>query len=202
MAATESAGLVPPVDLETATAIATAAGLRPEMANIIFYRILVHSPQAARVENEINDRILWEGRLTVRPEANRLRELAIMRIAWVTGSAYMWAHHYSPTVDRDLPGHRPTDVLWVREGVDHTEFGPAERAVMRAVDEMVEERRVSRETFLELRSHLADERELVELVYVIAIWNAISKLMATFEVPLEPAYQEWAPDGRGPDDKV
>jgi alkylhydroperoxidase family enzyme len=183
---------------EEATEVAVAVGMRPEMARINFYRILLHSPQAGRVENEINDRILWEGRLTVRPEAARLRELAIMRLAWVTRSEYLWAHHYSPTVDTDLPGKRPVDVLGVREGERHEGFGPTERAVMRAVDELIRDDRVSAATVEELTGLLANDGEVVELCYVIAIWRAITQIMDTFDTPLEEGYQPWAPDGLAP----
>ena len=121
-----------------------------------------------------------------------------MRLAWVTGSEYLWAHHYSPTVDKELPGKRPDNVLGVRDGAAFEDFDDAERAVMRAVDELVRDDRVSPATFEDLRSHLANDGELVELVYVIAIWRAITQIMATFEVPLEEGYVPWAPDGVAP----
>jgi 4-carboxymuconolactone decarboxylase len=185
-----------PVD--QAEQIAAAVGMRPELAQIHFYRLLLNSPQAARVECEINDRILWAGRLTVRPEATALRELAIMRLAWVTRSEYLWAHHFSPTVDVDLPGQGPEDLLGVRQGADHDGFDELQKLVMRTVDEMVEHDKVSRPTLDSLQAQLANDGELVELIYVIAIWRAITQLMATFEVPLEPHYQSWAPDGLAP----
>ncbi|MGI5274269.1 carboxymuconolactone decarboxylase family protein [Nonomuraea sp. CA-218870] len=196
----EPQGLIPMLPVEEAARTAVEAGLREELSRIHFYRLLLNSPQSARVENEINDRILWEGRLTVRPEATRLRELAIMRVAWVTGSAYLWAHHYAPTVDVDLPGRRPADVLGVREGAAHAGFGPAERAVMRAADEMVRDDSISERTLDDLKEVLANDGEVVEICYVIAIWRALTMLMDTFQVPLEPGYAEWAPDGRRPGD--
>ena len=196
---TESdAPIVPLLSVAAAESIAQSAGLRPEMSRISFYRMLLHSPQIAKVEGEINDRILWEGQLTRRPEANRLRELAIMRLAWVTHSSYLWAHHFSPTVDKELPGVHPSDLLGVRDGVEHEGFGSAEKAVMAAVDEMVAHGEVSPETVEHLRGALGTNGELVELLYVIAIWRAITMLMATFRVPLEDHYSAWPPDGRGP----
>jgi alkylhydroperoxidase family enzyme len=108
-----------------------------------------------------------------------------MRLAWVTGSSYAWAHHFSPTVDIDLPGRRLANVLSVREGSAHAGFTQAERLTMQAVDEMVRDARVSPGTLTELRGELADDGELVELCYVIAIWKAITEVMATFDPPLE-----------------
>jgi alkylhydroperoxidase family enzyme len=189
---------IPMLSVEDTLALGGAAGMRPDLASIHFYRILVQSPQAARVESEINDRILWEGRLTVRPEANKLRELAIMRVAWVTKCEYLWAHHFSPKVDKDLPGKRPANVLAVRDGADSPDLAPDERATVKAVDELIGGPGVSPETMAELRSHLDNDGELVELVYVIAIWHAITKIMASVRVPLEPEYTPWAPDGQAP----
>jgi alkylhydroperoxidase family enzyme len=190
--------LVPLLSIEDATEVATKAGLRPEMARINFYRQLLQSPSAGRVECEINDRILWEGVLTRRPEANRLRELAIMRVAWRTGSAYLWAHHFSPTVDKELPGVRPAEVLSVRYATTDERLAPSEQVLFRAVDEMLAADRVSEGTMRSLRSHLESDAELVELVYVIAIWRSLTTLMASFQVPLEDGYSLWEPDGVAP----
>lgn len=194
-----SAGpLVALLSVSDAEAAAQSVGMRPELATINFYRLLLNSPQSAKVENEINDRILWEGRLSLRPEARRLRELAIMRVAWVTESVYLWAHHYSPTVDRDLPGIRPEEVLALRDGAEHPDLDAAARCVIEAVDEYVATDRISPDRVRRLRSHLENDGELVELVYVIAIWRTLTTIMDTLQVPLEEGYQAWEPDGRRP----
>jgi alkylhydroperoxidase family enzyme len=195
---TVTPGLVPMLSVEEGARVGGAIGMRPEMANIHFYRMLLNSPHVGLVENHINDEILWKGLLAARPEANRLRELAIMRVAWASGSEYMWAHHYSPTVDKQLPGHRPIDVLGVREGATHAAFGDAEKAVMNAVDEMIGDGRISAATVAALRAGLESDGELVELCWVIGIWNALASVMKSLEVPLEEGYQAWAPDGVGP----
>ena len=67
--------------------------------NTNLHKLLVNSPEMARAFNGIGGYIRFKSKLDP-----RLRELAIMRVAWVTGSEYLWAHHYSPTVDVDLPG--------------------------------------------------------------------------------------------------
>jgi alkylhydroperoxidase family enzyme len=197
-----NAALVPMLPEDEAARVAADAGMRPEMARIHYFRLLLNSPQVGRVGTELNDRILREGRLTARPEATRLRELAIMRLAWVTSSAYVWAHHFTPTVDVDLAGRRPDNVLAVREGPDNAGFSQAERLTIQAVDEIVRDARVSPGTLAALRGELFDDGELVELCYVIAIWKAITEVMATFDLPLEAAYELWAPDGVSPEDPL
>ena len=187
---------------DEAAGIAADVGMRPEMARIHLFRVLLNSPSVGRVQNEVNDRILRQGELTARPEATALRELAIMRLAWVMGSSYAWAHHFYPTVDVDLSGRRPDNVLGVREGSGHAGFTQAERLTMQAVDEMVRDARVSPGTLAGLRGELASDGELVELCYVIAMWKAVTEVMATFDPPLEANYEAWAPDGVRPEDPL
>jgi alkylhydroperoxidase/carboxymuconolactone decarboxylase family protein YurZ len=90
-------------------------------------------------------------------------------------------------------------VLSVREGADAPGLSEAESTVIRAVDELFRDDQVSRTTMEALRQHLANDGEVVEIVYVMAIWRAITQLMASFECPLEPGYSQWAPDGVRPD---
>jgi hypothetical protein len=73
----------PLVPMSEAPARFEANGLKRELAALYLYRTLLQSGPVAALENEINMRIVRAGVLTERPEALRLRELAIMRVAWV-----------------------------------------------------------------------------------------------------------------------
>lgn len=192
--------LVPMVPMDEAPGRFEAIGLRAELAHLNLYRTLLQSEPIAALENEINMRIVRAGVLTERAEALHLRELAIMRVAWVTNDTYVWAHHLSPMVDKDFPGSAPHAGLSVRDGEDGDGFGPAEKAVMRAADEMVHHGELAPDTVRDLRSHLVSDAELVELVYCIALWRCISSVSISLRVPLEDNYQPWPPDGRRPTD--
>ncbi len=190
--------VVPMVSIEDAPAQFEAVGLRPELAKLNLYRMLLQSPQTAVVENEINMQLVRAGVLTKRPEALKLRELAIMRISWLHGDTYVWAHHFAPMLDTNFPGAGEPEGLGVRDGEDHEGFGPAERCLVRTVDQIVKDGVAQRPTLLELRSHLESDAELVELVYCIAVWTAISSFTVSLGVPLEDNYAAWPPDGRSP----
>jgi alkylhydroperoxidase family enzyme len=190
---------VPMVAADVAPELFQRHGLRPQLASLNLYRMLLNSPPVAKLENEINMLIVRAGVLTQRPEALRLRELAIMRLCWKTGDEYVWSHHLQPIVDTDMPGAEELgNKLGVREGADFAGFDEAERCVVRAVDEMVDHGVLADATVGCLRSHLVNDGELVELVYSIALWRAISSVTMSLGVPLEAAYQSWPPDGRRP----
>lgn len=186
--------MLPIQEAETAAA---GIGVRPEMAAIHFYRLLFQSPIVGRVEHEINE-ILWKGVLAQKEETRRLRELVIMRIAWATGCEYMWAHHFSPVVDKGIPGIRPADVLRVRQWQSDPELSDLDRLVLRGTDEMIQGARVEPETLAALREHLSDP-EATELIYVMAIWRAIASIMFSVGVTIEPGYESWPPDGLSPE---
>lgn len=190
---------VPMVAADVAPDLFERHGLRRELAQLNLYRMLLNSPPVAKLENEINMLIVRAGSLTRRPEALRLRELAIMRLCWKTGDEYVWSHHLSPIVDTNFPGAEDLgNKLGVREGVDFEGFDDAERSVVRAVDEMVDHGVLAESTVRDLRSHLEGDDELVELVYSMALWRAISSVTMSLGVPLEDAYASWPPDGRRP----
>ncbi|MGE0307889.1 MAG: carboxymuconolactone decarboxylase family protein [Acidimicrobiia bacterium] len=176
-----------------------AHGLRRELADLNLYRMLLNAPPVAQLENEINMRIVRGGVLTQRPQALHLRELAIMRLSWKLGDQYVWSHHLSPMVDTDMPGAEQLgNKLGVREGADFEGFDAAERCLVAAVDEIVDNGVLAPETVADLRSHLESDAELVELVYSMALWRAISSVTMSLQVPLEDNYVSWPPDGRQP----
>jgi hypothetical protein len=122
-----------------------------------------------------------------------------MRIAWTMSDTYVWAHHFSPMLDTDMPGAAELgNKLGVREGSDYPGFSPSERCVVGAADEMVAAGVLAPATVTALRSFLETDGELVELVYSLAVWRAISSVTISLGVELEPNYQPWPPDGRRP----
>jgi alkylhydroperoxidase family enzyme len=162
------------------------------MGAIHLFQVLFNSPVIGATINTAKDRILKETDLDP-----RLRELAIMRAAWLTGAEYVWNHHHRPHVEHDLEV-RPIDVLDVREWESAAGFGELERAVLRLTDEMVLEGGASAETVAAAGALLPGDRELVELVAAIAVYRAISTMAVTLAIPMEEGYGSWEPDGVAP----
>lgn len=93
----------------------------------------------------------------------RLRELAILRVAWRTESGYEWHQHRRIGGDEGLG---EAQLLGVEEGPNSTVWTPQERAVVAAVDEMIDHHAVSDETWAALTSSF-EEGTLFELLFVI-----------------------------------
>jgi len=125
----------------------------------------------------------------------RLRELAIMRIGWVTGSVYEWTSHWRICMDIGLPAE---DVLAVRDWQPSTRLGPADRAVLQAVDEVLAGRTIADSTWSDLVRHITEPAQQVELVIDIGNWIFASIMLRNLHIPLEDGVAPWPPDGRAP----
>jgi len=80
---------VPRLPLDEAKAAADEAGVPDYMAELAIFQVLLNHPALAGRLNDLLALMLWHGKLD-----SRLRELAIMRIGWLTASDYEWTQHW------------------------------------------------------------------------------------------------------------
>src|SRR5215471_14621047 len=83
----------------------------------------------------------------------RLRELMIMRIGWVTGSAYEWTQHWRVATTAGIP---PEDILAVRDWPNSERLTPADRAILAATDECLDGKSISDAAWIEVAKHVTD----------------------------------------------
>jgi alkylhydroperoxidase family enzyme len=177
--------------VDEAKAAADEAGVPDYMAELAIFQVLLNHPALAGRLNDLLALMLWHGKLD-----SRLRELAIMRIGWLTASDYEWTQHWR--VAQGL-GVSADDLLGVREWQSHAEFGSAERAVLAATDDVVRKGAVSAESWAACKQEFgADQAVLVELVSVISAWRMIASILESLEIPLEDDVVSWPPDGQPP----
>ncbi len=183
-------GRIPRLAPDAARVAAAAAGIPEFMADLSVFQVLLHSPKAAAALNGMLQGLLWEGTLDA-----RLRELVIMRLGWGTGSEYEWTQHWR--VARQL-GVEEADLLAVRDWRDSDRFGPVERAVLAATDDVIATGVISADSWALCAEELEDPALLVELVVAIGNWQLFSSLLRSLQVPLEDGVAPWPPDGQAP----
>jgi len=181
---------IEPLAPDDARAAAAGAGVLAPMADLSIYRVLLRHPGVAKEFDGLLGQLLWRNRLDA-----RLRELLIMRVAWLTGSVYEWTQHWRVATQI---GVDPADVLGVRDWEDYDAFGAPERAVLAATDETVRVGRISDATWAACVAAIADEQALLELVSAIGWWRMVASVLETLRVPLEDGVEPWPPDGRAP----
>ena len=182
---------VPRLPLDEAKAAADEAGVPDYMAELAIFQVLLNHPALAGRLNDLLALMLWHGKLD-----SRLRELAIMRIGWLTASDYEWTQHWR--VAQGL-GVSADDLLGVRDWQSHNGFGPTERAVLAATDDVVRDGAVSEQSWAACKQELgADQALLIELVAAISGWRMIASILQSLQVPLEDDLESWPPDGTPP----
>jgi 4-carboxymuconolactone decarboxylase len=123
----------------------------------------------------------------------RARELVVLRVAWRTRSRYEWVQHLrlAPRV-----GITPEEINAVTVGAGGEGWTPLEADLLAATDELIDGYRVEDDTWARL-AQLLDERQLVELVFVVGTYTALAMVFKSLGLELDPDLQEIAATSPG-----
>jgi len=118
----------------------------------------------------------------------RARELIVLRVAWRTRSRYEWVQHLrlAPRV-----GITPDEIAAIADGSGGDVWTPLEADLLAATDQLIDGYRVEDDTWSRLAEKL-DERQLVELVFVVGTYTALAMAFRSFGVQLDPELQDIA----------
>lgn len=139
------------------------------------YRMLLHSPPVARGWVELGTAIRYETGLPP-----RLRELAICRVAALTGSEYEWHHHAPLALDA---GATENELKALRD--DHYEeaFDDTTAAALRHVSAVV--RQDDAGPLPEGLVPLHGTQAVIELTALAAYYTAVSLFLAALDIDIE-----------------
>ncbi len=158
------------------------------MAHLNVFRVMLNHPELAGAMGNLLATLLYKAnKLDL-----RLRELIIMRLAWQTGSLYEWTKHWRLAERLDIP---PESILAVREWENADCLNDADKTILLATDETLENGRISQATWLECCKHLTTDAERIELVLAISSWRLFSEMFQSLKIPLEEGVKHWPPDG-------
>jgi alkylhydroperoxidase family enzyme len=182
--------LFAPLPEDEAVVRANAAGIPSILANANVFRVLLHHPPIADVFARLVQAVILVGNLDP-----RLREMAIMRAAWLRGSAYEWASHYGLSL---FIGMTDEDVIAVRLGPSALSLAPNERAVLAFVDDMITVGFASAEVLSAARDAAQSYSAYFELLAIPGCYAALAAILDALQVPLDGDATLWPPDGIGP----
>jgi alkylhydroperoxidase family enzyme len=103
----------------------------------------------------------------------RLRELLILRVAWRTGSGYEWNQHHRMGGDEGLTAGQ---LKAVAQGAADPIWTAEERALLTAVDEMIDHFEVSDGTWDVLAEAFAPA-QLFEMLFVVGGYLALAAVL-------------------------
>ena len=112
-----------------------------------------------------------------------VRELAILRVARLSGAEYEWVQHVPIAL---AVGASDEQVAAVDRGdLEDAALGVAERAALRFTTEVVNDVKGSDEALDALRAAGLSAREIVELLLVIGQYMAIARVALTAEIEID-----------------
>jgi alkylhydroperoxidase family enzyme len=143
-------------------------------------RVLLHSPPLAEGWNTLVGKMRRELLLPA-----KLRELAMCTVAILNGAEYEMHHHEPLWIESGATPGQVAALRRVEQNHQLTEFDAAERAVIRLTIEMTREVTVAEATLSTARRAVGSDRELVELIGVIATYNMVSRFLVATGVEIE-----------------
>ena len=128
---------------------------------------------------------LWfAGRLMPRGRLPRKDgELAILRVAHLRSNIYEFEHHVR--LGRKA-GLRPEDLEAVTRPLQEGDWTPRQRAILTAVDQLVERHDLDDVAWVAVRREL-DERGCIELLMLVGHYEMLATFLQTLRVPQDRA---------------
>jgi 4-carboxymuconolactone decarboxylase len=143
-------------------------GLQPQL-NI--FRMLANSEPVARGFLKMGNAILDRGKLSA-----TLREIAILRVGWLSKASYEVFQHERIGADVGLSEEK---LRAIAKGADEKVFDEHEKAVLRFTA-----------TFKAVAAFL-DREQIVELVLAIGFYMMVSRFLETMEVDDQEGQAAW-----------
>jgi alkylhydroperoxidase family enzyme len=147
---------------------------RPKALNAL--GTLARHPELTRAYHTFNGHVLFGSTLSPRQ-----RELLVLRVAAVRRSDYEWAQHV--VLARDA-GLEDDDIARIAVGPEASGWSSLDRAMVRAVDELVGDAMISDSTWAALAGKL-DEQQLMDLVFTVGAYEVLAMAFRSFGVELD-----------------
>jgi alkylhydroperoxidase family enzyme len=162
------------VSLERARELGEAMGMPARRTQSEAFRVVANNPGVARVAFSQLMQLLENTNST--PAAQLM-----MRIGWVTGSAYEWTQHWRVATTAGIP---PEDILAVRDWQNSERLTQADKAILAATDECLAGKSISDAAWADVAKHVADPGQQVEFVIAMGNWMMFSLLFRNLRIPL------------------
>ncbi len=140
------------------------------------FRTLAHHPKLFKRWLVFGSHLLAKSTLPPRE-----REIAILRVGWKCRAEYEWGQHV--LIGRDA-GLDDEEIERIADGPDAAGWSEADRVLLRATDELLDDSFVSDATWQALTS-LFDTRQLMDLVFTVGQYKLVSMALNTFGVQLD-----------------
>jgi alkylhydroperoxidase family enzyme len=137
---------------------------------------LAQYPTLTQAYHTFNGHVLFGTSLSPRQ-----RELLVLRVAAVRQAIYEWRQHVVLAADA---GITPDEIERVAEGPAAPGWSPIDRAMVSAVDELLDDALVADATWEVLATEL-DVEQLMDLVFTVGAYDLLAMAFRSFGVQLD-----------------
>ena len=106
----------------------------------------------------------------------------MLRVAVKRQAAYVWAQHFFNGRDAGLTDEEISRIAY---GPDAPFFAPLDAAMIRAVDELIDDGVIGDETWATLAADL-DEQQLFDLIFTVGCYETVAFLMRSIGLEVDP----------------
>jgi 4-carboxymuconolactone decarboxylase len=140
------------------------------------FRTLAHHPKLLKRWLVFGSHLLAKSTLPPRD-----REIAILRAGYLCRAGYEWAQHVAIAKQAGLSDE---EIACIAQGPEAPGFSAAERALLRATDELHEDAFVSDATWAALTEHY-DVQQVLDLIFTVGQYHLVSMALNSLGVQLE-----------------
>jgi alkylhydroperoxidase family enzyme len=115
----------------------------------------------------------------------RHREIVILRTAFLCRAGYSWAHHTRIALAASLTH---AEIARIKLGAEVSGWSEAEKAVLRAADDLHREQFVTQLVWDQLAQHLS-LRQCMDVVFSAAQYTSNAMILNSFGVQLDPGLE-------------
>jgi 4-carboxymuconolactone decarboxylase len=136
-----------------------------------------HHPTLADRFSQFNIHVLSTNTLPV-----RLRQIAIMRTAWICKATYMWSSHLNTSVRCGL---EPALFRPIQVGADDPYFTVFERVVILATEDVISDRKVSDPNWQALMQEWSNQ-QMLDFLFTVGAYVTVAGVMRSTGVQRNP----------------
>lgn len=154
---------------------------------------LAWHPELATLFLRFNSFLLLSSTLPV-----RLRQLAIMRVAWLRGGRYVWSSHLRTSLRNGFSGD---EFEPLKAGSQAPVWDDRERVVLRATEQLLAQNNLD-DGHWETLAGFLDRSQVLELLFTVGCYETLSMVCNALRIDREPelvalAEQYGAPSAQG-----
>ena len=170
-----------PADRDARTEELLAALRRPDGTDLNIFATLAHHPKLLKRWSAFGGVLLYGGRLSERD-----RELLIMRAGYLCRAHYEWGQHVAFA---QAAGISDEEIARIAAGPDADGWSSDDATLLRAVDELHADSRISDPTWAELAARY-DAQQLIEICMVVGQYHLVAFTLNSLGVEPEPGLPE------------